>query len=558
MRRPGADDMQRLPELVRERWQTHPDRIAYRFFQGRGEPQVLTFNGLWQRASSLATAFIERGWHGQCVLLVCKGQQEFVVAFYACLLAGVVAVPTAPPRRQLLRERLRLLVQDSRAVAIICDFPMQEALGAGAKFAGVHLFDIREPSGFENPGLVPRMGSGHDLAFLQYTSGSTGDPKGVAVSHANLMANSEAIRGSMGMSFASSVLIGLPLFHDMGLVGGVVQSMFVGCQASFIPPSELVQYPERWLSLISTLRITTSGGPDFIYDLATREVSDTDLQGLDLSCWTLAFCGAEPIRARTYERFAARFAAAGFRPEAFYPCYGMAEATLFITGNRLGQVPRMTARDGVDVVCCGEPAAGTQLRIVDHRTGQPVAEGEIGEIWVRGSGVAQGYWMREALSREVFHARLSGEPAARYLRTGDLGWLEDGQLFVCGRLKDLIIVNGRNVAPQDIEESAESACSLLRRGGVAAFMMEHMAGGERLVIVAEIEREGLRQTHAWLQMESAIRAAVFARHGLTVTDIVFIRPGMLPRTSSGKVRRSQCRADHLAGAFSQAAAGAAV
>lgn len=544
-----------FPELLAIRGRNQPDRLAYRFFQGKAEPQTLSYGELWLHASALARTFAERGWRGERVLLVCKSERNFVVSFYACLLAGAIAVPTAPPRKQLLHDRLRLLVQDARAIVIVCDYDEVAGTGSGLP-AGIQVLDLRGRAAQQDELFEPVAVEGGDLAFLQYTSGSTGDPKGVAISHANLVDNSESIRVSMGMSDASSVLTGLPLFHDMGLVGGVLQSMYVGCASSFIPPAELVQYPERWLKLISSLRITTSGGPNLIYQLAADEVRDEDLRGLDLSSWQVAFCGAEPIRAHTFARFTERFAVAGFRPEAFYPCYGMAEATLFISGGRVGELPVIVRRDDIDVVCCGEPAARTRVRIVDPQTHRALASGEIGEIWVSGGGVAQGYWMREASSKQTFQARVQGEGEEdiAYLRTGDLGWMEQGRVCVSGRLKDLIIVNGRNYSPQDIEQTAEAECAALRPAGAAAFAVEAGTGADRVVVVAELERTWLRRQSEWPPLAAAVRAAIHAAHGLAVAEVVFIKPGALPRTSSGKVRRSQCRADYLNGLLRTASA----
>lgn len=537
-----------FPHIVARRAQAEPDRLAYRFQQGGAHPQTLTCAGLWQQAATLADRMVREGWRGQCVLLVCRQERSFVVAFYACLMAGVIAVPTAPPRRQLLHERLRLLARDARAKAILCDFDEIAQTGFQSGDGGLAVLDLRGVA--PDPAIafaMPRI-DGDAPAFLQYTSGSTGDPKGVVVTHANLIHNSECIRASMGMSAASSVLVGLPLFHDMGLVGGVLQSMYAGCTATFLPPAELVQYPERWLRLVSTLRITTSGGPNFMYALAADEVPDEALEGLDLSCWQVAFCGAEPIRAATVERFSRRFAGVGFRPGAFYPCYGMAEATLFIAGGRVGEAPGVVRRDGADVVCCGEPAAGMRLRIVDPDTRTVVDDGAIGEIWVAGDSVAGGYWGREALTDAVFHAGLPEEGDGHWLRTGDLGWLQAGRLYVSGRLKDLIIVNGRKYAPHDLEAAVEGIGPAVRRGGVAAFAIAG-AAGEKAVVVAELEREWFRRNHEWPGLAATARTAVHAAQGVHVADIVFIRPGALPRTSSGKVRRAQCRNDYLDGRF---------
>lgn len=540
--------MKLFPELLAYRGLAEPERLAYRFFES-GHPAVeMSFGSLWREAANLALMMTRRGWRGERALLVCRSERHFVVAFHACLLAGVVAVPTAPPRRQQLHERLRLLAADAAATALICDIDDLAGAGPVHTVDSSHVIDMRQCRSAPDVGstFTPAAVQGDSLAFLQYTSGSTGSPKGVAVTHANLVANSEAIRRSMGMSSASSVLIALPLFHDMGLVGGVLQSIYVGCATSFMSPAELVQYPERWLQRISSLRVTTSGGPNFIYDLAAREVAPEILATLDLSCWQVAFCGAEPIRASTVTHFMQRFETVGFGASAFYPCYGMAEATLFITGKPLQSAFRTTRHDAATVVSCGVPGTGVVVRIVDPTSMRLLADGEVGEIWVGGDSVAHGYWGREALSDEVFRAAVDGDAGSAYLRTGDLGWVQDGELFVSGRLKDMIVVNGRKYAPQDIEAAVEVSSGAIRHGGVAAFAVEAEERGERVVVVAELERTAWRAGDAWEGWIADVRRTVHRELGLSVAEVVFIKPGALPRTSSGKVRRSTCRADYLA------------
>ncbi|MET3498338.1 fatty acyl-AMP ligase [Variovorax boronicumulans] len=544
-----------FPELLAQRARTDTDRLVYRFFQGSMPPRTLTFGELWRDAASLAHELVDRGWAGERALLVCNSEHHFVVAFHACLLAGVIVVPTAPPRRQTLHQRFQLLADDSGAVAILCDYDDAAQTASRAERRPLAVLDLRtmQPAAGAAAAFRPVPRNGSDLAFLQYTSGSTGEPKGVAISHANLIANSERIRQAMALTPSSSVLIGLPLFHDMGLVGGVLQAVYVGFSCGFMSPAELVQHPKRWLQLVSTFRITTIGGPNFIYELAASVIRDEDLQGLDLSSCQVAFCGAEPIRASTMSRFMRRFAPAGFEPAAFFPCYGMAEATLFIAGGPAGRHPDVVRRDRSEVVCCGEPASGHRVRIVDPRTRRALAEGEVGEIWVHGDSVAQGYWGRTAATEETFRARVlddtSHDDGLAYLRTGDLGWLQDGRLYVSGRLKDIIIVNGRKYAPHDLEEAVEQACAGVRSGGVIAFGVQSTEAPDRLVVVVELERQALRQTSEWGRLASSIRSAVHAAQGLTVADVVFLKPGGLPRTSSGKIRRSQCRDDYLAGRF---------
>jgi acyl-CoA synthetase (AMP-forming)/AMP-acid ligase II len=537
-----GDGLSTFVDIVSERAATRRDQLAYRFQQGRSQPLELTFGQLHERALALAASMQSLGLKGERVLLACKAQDLFVVAFYACMFAGAIAVPTAPPRRRHLVDRLSLIRDDARVRAVASD--VDELLDAvtGEGWQGVDRIDLRHATDDGNAWL-PFVPLSDMPAFLQYTSGSTGDPKGVVVTHGNLVHNSEVIRQGMGIGEASVILVGLPLFHDMGLIGGVLQSMYAGCSTTFMPPAELIQYPERWIRAISSLRVTVSGGPNFMYETALEGITDDDLAGIDLSCWKVAFCGAEPIRAAAVERFARRFASAGFCELAFYACYGMAEATLFVSGGEPGQPTRISTRHGTDVVSCGSPRHGMTVRIVDPETLSELPDGEVGEIWVAGDSVAQGYWGREAVSKEVFRARPQHEDIA-HLRTGDLGWIERGELFVAGRLKDLIIVNGRNVAPQDVEQACTGAHEALVKGGTAAFSVDR-GRGEEIVVVAEIERTWTRREDSWPDIMARMKAAVMRDNGLAVTDVVFIRQGALPRTSSGKVRRSSTRSAYL-------------
>lgn len=533
--------------LVLQRAQQQPSKIAYRFFQGNtSTPETLTFYELWEQASALASLLQLQGLSSQRALIVCKSQRNFVLAFFACLLAGTTAVPTAPPRRVALANRLQLIVEDAQVEAIIFDCNELKDAQFDTDGAPLVSLDIRSCLVGHNVQALAThcRPSDETLAFLQYTSGSTGAPKGVVISHANILQNCEAIRIGMEISEQSSVLIALPLFHDMGLVGGVLQSMYTGCTTSFLSPAEFVQYPERWLKIISQYKITISGGPNFMYELASRSIRTEDITGTDLSSWVVAFCGAEPIRSSTIERFTQRFSAFGFSSGAFYPCYGMAESTLFISGSQVGSLPKVCKQTGQDVVGCGTPRQDTKVLIVDPDTRLRLPEGRSGEIWVSGGSVAQGYWKRPEVSESIFRAQLADGPSENFLRTGDLGYLKDGELYVSGRIKDLIIVNGKNYAPQDLEDAAERSHPALRQAGGAAFSIIR-ADAENVVIVFELGREWLRRESEWERIVKSIRAAVTASLAITVHDVVLIKPGTLPRTSSGKVRRNQCRSDYL-------------
>ncbi|HWN41215.1 MAG TPA: amino acid adenylation domain-containing protein, partial [Thermoanaerobaculia bacterium] len=366
------------------------------------------------------------------------------------------------------------------------------------------------------------------LAFLQYTSGSTSTPKGVRVTHGNLIANERAIQHACGQSEESVVVGWLPLYHDMGLIGNVLQPLWCGATCVLMSPLSFLQRPRRWLDAIDRFRGTTSGGPDFAYSLCVRKIPPADREGLDLSSWRVAFNGAEPVRAATLDAFAEAFASSGFRREAFYPCYGLAEATLFVSGGDPDAAPRVAG----NLVSCGRAWPGERITVVGPETGRELPAGEEGEICVSGPSVADGYWQ--------------GESFGGFLRTGDLGRLDEhGELFVTGRLKDLIVVRGRNLYPHDVERTAEESHPALRPGGGAAFSVE-VEGEERLVVVHEVERR--REAEA-REAAEAIRAAVLREHEVSPHEVVPIRAGMLPKTSSGKVRRGACREGYLSGAL---------
>lgn len=548
--------MRSFPHILRERAKAEPDALAYRFFQGAAlDADTLTFHEVWEQAAALAAVLQSRGLAGERVLLTCKSQRYFVIAFFACLMAGAVAVPTALPRRNALLERLHVLSRDARFRAMICDsdevalshFPegalITDQIDMRAFGARTDHADLA--GAWQLPALAPS-----DLAFLQYTSGSTGDPKGVMVTHGNLVNNCQAIGEGMGLDAGSRVFTALPLFHDMGLIGGIMQSMYSGCSASCMQPAEFVQYPERWLQIISRFRMTTSGGPNFMYQLAAHSIQPDQMEGLDLSSWNVAFCGAEPIRPEAISAFTQKFASVGFNPASFYACYGMAESTLFITGVELARGMQVNRHGDSDIVGCGHPRHDTGLAIVDPETRTRVEDGTVGEIWVHGSSVAAGYWQRPELTDQYFHATIVGGGTQRYLRTGDLGYLMDGQLFVSGRLKDLIIHYGKKYLPQDIENEAERHHGALRESGGGAFSV-HDGGKERAILVFEVKREWLRRHDELPQVAASVRSAVSARLGLTLDEVLFIKPGALPRTSSGKVRRNQCRQDYLDGALAR-------
>ena len=558
-------------DLLRFRAWKHPNQVVFSFLaEGETEQGSFTWGELDRAARTVAASLQESGVvPGERAVLLYPAGLEFLAAFFGALYAGVVAVPAYPPRRNRLEQRLPAMVADCRPSAVLTTHAVAERsseLLAGAAFGearwlATDQLDSAAAEVWRAPGLLPET-----LAFLQYTSGSTGAPKGVRVLHRNLLHNEEMIGRAFGQSERSVVVGWLPLYHDMGLIGNVLQPIHAGGRAVLMSPMAFLQRPARWLEAIHRYRGTTSGGPNFAYELCIERVSDEVLAQLDLSCWEVAFNGAEPVREHTLRRFAERFAACGFRPEALYPCYGMAETTLFVTGGthvappvvrsfskaalERGLAEPHDGREAPDsedersLVSSGHSWMGQEVVIVDPETRRRCGERRVGEIWVHGPSVADGYWNKEELSMESFGARLAEEPdAGPYLRTGDLGFLHNDELFVTGREKDLIILRGRNLYPQDLELTVEGSHGALRSGCTAAFAIDDGIE-ERLAVAVEVDRRAMRRLTDEGAIEAvveAVRQAVAEVHQARVHTVVLLRAGTLPKTSSGKVRRRRCR-----------------
>jgi acyl-CoA synthetase (AMP-forming)/AMP-acid ligase II len=554
-----------LGEVLQSHAALRPGQMAYHFLpNGEEERERLSFGELDARARIIAAALQERAAPGSRALLLYPSGLEYIAAFMGCLYAGIVAVPVYPPQMGRQTQRIDSILRDCGASLILSTAGIRDHLReqlpdwAQSLPAAWLVSDLLEAGHAER--FCPLRQEESALAFLQYTSGSTGLPKGVRVTHANLLHNQRMLEAACGNGPHSVFASWLPLYHDMGLIGNVLQSLYLGVPAWLMPPIAFIQKPLRWLRLISEARATMSGAPNFAYDLCVSKISPEEAAALDLSSWEVAFNGAEPVRAETLRRFQERFAPAGFREKAFFPCYGMAEATLVISGpgplagrelrrltldaEALRQDRALPAEEGVEAVGCGRPWLGQELRIVHPETRQPCPGGEVGEIWLRGASVCDGYWEREAESAESFGAR-TAEGDGPFLRTGDLGFLREGDLYITGRLKDLIIIRGRNHYPQDIEQSAELSHPNLRQGGSAAFSVE--AGGEeRLVVLQEVE-PGLLAKIGAEELFAAIRKAIAQRHELQAWDILLVRRRSILKTSSGKVQRRACKAAYLAG-----------
>lgn len=569
-----------LVALLRQRAVEQAEMRAYTLVLDDTLEVDLSYGELDRQARAVAARLQQLGAAGERALLLYQPGAEYIVGFLGCLYAGVVAVPAYPPNPMRLGRtlpRLQAIANNAGArfaltTAAILEFanPIFElAADLGAlTWVATDRIDRAEADQWQAPAI-----SEDTLAFLQYTSGSTGTPKGVMLTHGNLLANLAVIRDAFAIVPGDIGVSWLPPYHDMGLIGGILQPVYSGCPCVLLSPLDFLQRPIRWLRAISRHRATVSGGPNFAYELCARKATPAQLAELDLSSWRLAFNGAEPVRAAALDQFAATFAACGFRPEASYPCYGLAESTLLATGGdptvestRVRVLARSLEAntviaagpdhpDAVTLVSCGHSRSGQELAIVDPATHTRCAPGQVGEIWLASSSVAQGYWERPNETADSFHARISGERSGPFLRTGDLGFVQNDELYVTGRLKDLIIIDGRNHYPQDIELTVEQAHPVIRPGCLAAFSTV-VDGQERLVVTAEVERAAWNRlaaggADARQTLRTAVRQAIAEGHDLRLHELVLLKSSSIPKTSSGKIQRHACRAGYIDGTLEQ-------
>lgn len=552
-----------LLAVLDHRAQTEASRVGWTFLaDGESEHSSLTYGELGARSSALAAEFARAGFRGRTALLVHPPGLEFVTAFFACLSAGVIAIPAFPPEwtiQKRLLSRLEAIARDAEPAVVLTT---REAIdGARGMVTGIPSLDGVEWIATDDVGgtageLSALPAAPDDVAYLQYTSGSTSSPKGVMVTQANVMAVCQAA-DTLGLAGGVTVCW-LPVFHDFGLIYGVVGPVYMGFPTVLMPPLTFLEKPIRWLQAISNYGAVNSGGPNFGYDLCVRRTTADDRRGLDLSRWRGATNGAEPIRTDTLELFAETFAPYGFRRQAFSPGYGLAEATLSVSVIGSDEAPRSLSVD-TDRLRRGEvaaPAAGVSstslassgrplgcvIAIVNPETGKQAAENRVGEIWVAGQIVTAGYWRRPEETAATFGARLESRPE-QFLRTGDLGFLSGGDVFIAGRLKDLIIIQGANHYPQDIELSVERSHPAVRRGCSAAFAIE--AGGtEKLAVVCEVDPHAASDFTA---VAEAIRIGIGREHGIQCSSVTLISPRSIPKTSSGKIQRRACRQELMDG-----------
>lgn len=570
-----------LVALLRDRAKNTPDRPIYTFLKdGEIPSNPLTHQQLDGRARAIAAQLQTFTKPGDRALAIYPftASLDFVQAFWGCLYAGVIAVTDNPPhnRQTLLKVQQRL--QDSQARVILTTRafhdrllnqlpPLPELVATFQSFIWVITDEIlpETQKNWQSPPLHT-----DSIAFLQYTSGSTGNPKGAIITHGNVLSNCAAIEQAFQITPEARGLVWLPLFHDMGLIGGVVQPLYSQFPVFLMSPLSFIQKPFRWLQAISRHRITVSGGPNFTYDLLCEKVTPAQKEILDLRSWQTAFIGAEPIQASTLNRFSETFTDCGFSPHAFLPCYGMAETTLMISGGKRQTLPQILHIDSTilnksclvlqkptnssltnrdfsppikTAVSCGFVGLEMTVKIVNPQQQSECSEGEIGEIWVAGKSVSLGYWQQKEATQQLFQAYLQDSQAGPFLRTGDLGFLYQEELFITGRIKDTIILWGRNHYPHQIEATVVQSHPALQRNSGAAFSVE-IDNQEKLAIAQEIQRQYLKTLDPETVVK-AIRQAVMTQHLAEIELIILLKPGSLPKTTSGKIQRQLCKTKYL-------------
>jgi acyl-CoA synthetase (AMP-forming)/AMP-acid ligase II len=569
---PSMPQFATLVDLLRHRAQHQPDQLAYQFLEdGKKEAAAYTHAELDQQAQAIAALLQQSEARGERALLLYPQGVEVVAAFCGCLYAGVIAIPVPPPdagRMKRALPRLREIVKDAAASYVLStqriidlfkesdvDFPEFDTM----TWIDTEQVDLGLADHWQDPQIDKDV-----LAYLQYTSGSTSVPKGVMLSHYNLMHHSAYLQQACGYTPDGATVTWMPYFHDYGLVEGLIQPLYTGVPCYIMSPLAFVKRPQRWLEAISKYGATHSQAPNFAYDQCVRRVKPAKREGLDLSRWQAAGNAAEPINPRVMREFAEAYAPHGFKWTTFAPAYGLAEATLLVSSKPVGTEPMILpvdadaleqsrvalAKAGAsrrDTVSCGQLVCETEVVIANPDTGVRCQPDEVGEIWVADPGVAAGYWKRPDVSRETFGARLAGESGGPYLRTGDLGFMRDGELYITGRIKDLIIIRGTNHYPQDIEWTVQHLSNTLRPDYGAAFSIID-DGEEKLVVVQEVERQHQLNLNGE-ELLADIRQAISEVHELQVSAIALVKSGNVLKTSSGKIQRRACRSRFLAGSL---------
>jgi acyl-CoA synthetase (AMP-forming)/AMP-acid ligase II len=542
-----------MVEALREHAQTMPERLAFRFLPAASASIELSFAALDSSAVKLAGVLRTRVRRGDRVLMFYPPGLDFVIAFFAVLYAGAIAVPLVPPRRSGSSRIIGALIDSAEPALVLTSSQLAPRIGGVLSELDFSLdsivTDILVADGSDSSDVV--MPSPDEICVLQYTSGSTGVPRGVAVTHGNAARNARLLANHAELDGESVWVSWVPHFHDLGLFGGICTPLYKGLTSVLMPPASFVARPIRWLEAITQYRGTISIAPNFAYDLCVSQIAEEECAGLDLSHWAVAGCGAEPIRMQTMNGFAQRFGRYGLKPQSMCPFYGLAEATLLVSGGPvgLGQTattasmsairrnrlePAQDRHDAYEVPSCGKPSPEHRLLIVDPETKQRCGPNAIGEIWIDGSTTGPGYWRNPKETAHVFGARLANGEGP-FLRTGDLGFMRDGCLHVSGRIKDVMIIRGQNVYPQDLEATARVAVPDIAEAAAFTLSDEPI---ERTVLIVEEPRRAVEDATSVLE---AVRAAISANNGIDVDHLVLTRHRALPKTSSGKIQRSRAR-----------------
>jgi acyl-CoA synthetase (AMP-forming)/AMP-acid ligase II len=545
-----------------------PDTLAYTYLvDGENQQVSITFGELDRRARAFAATLQKISKPGDRALLLYPSSLEFVVAFLGCLYAGVISAPTTVPHLKRSTPRLKLMMDDAKATIACTTQTVHEKIN-------VFLADNREfndiqwiisesipesaATEWQKPGIQP-----DDIAFLQYTSGSTSSPKGVMISNFNLLRTVEDCIFGSGFDDQSVMVSWLPIFHDMGLVYGLLVPLYLGRPCYIMSPVSFLEKPIRWLRAMSKYHATHTAAPNFAYDICTRKVSEEEKSSLDLNALKFVVNAAEPVRLETMREFATAFKKSGFRYEAFTPSYGLAEATVKVSSKKLNQIPAYCSLDineieknrvsfvpdqhpnSYQVVGCGWSATGAEIKIVNFETCRLCADDELGEIWIQSDSVAKGYWQNPEASRATFQAKIVDYDGGPFLRTGDIGFIYAGELYIAGRIKDMIIIQGKNYYPQDIELTVEKCHEAIRPNYGAAFAIIDN-GKEKLIMVQEVKRE-YRKSNELPEVANKVRMAVAKNHGLRVNAISLIMPSTIEKTTSGKIQRNATRESFVQG-----------
>ncbi|RLD43870.1 MAG: AMP-dependent synthetase [Bacteroidetes bacterium] len=553
-------------DVIKNRVKANPNHVVFRFLNdGINENESFSYQQLEIRSKALGTAMQEFAQKGERVLLLFPPGLSYVASLFACFYSGMIAVPAYPPRRNRSLDRIHTIVEDSGAtVSIISrqvfndierNFAEDEVLNK------IHWIVYEDVADEKESDWKPQEILPGDIALLQYTSGSTGQPKGVMITQLNLLYNSEYIRQTFDFDKNSVGVNWLPIFHDMGLIGGVLQAAYLGVLNVGMPPMAFLKNPLNWLKAIEKYKGTTGGGPNFSFDYCIQKTTEEERAALDLSSIKTFYCGAEPVRKPTMESFPEAFEKSGVNPHQMYPVYGMAETTLIVSGGYQHEAPKYLKINAtalqenkvlladeknvktIELVGCGHAWMETEIEIVDPNTFDRVEKNRVGEIWVSGPTVAKGYWKNEEESERTFGAKIKDENEGSFLRTGDLGFLHENELYITGRLKDLIIIRGVNFYPSDIELTVQNSESSLKQNSGAAIPIT-INGEEKLVVVQELERIAMRNVDH-NKIINSIRAAISEEHELDVYGIVLIRTGSIPMTSSGKIQRRLTKYGYL-------------